>query len=243
MNSYWDFGDPVASERRFREAAKSATTANPAEASRMTTQIARAVGLQQRYPEAHAILDGLEAVGGIAGGADPELAVRIELERGRLLRSAGDPDAAGPHFTAAADRAEGFDGLRVDALHMLALVVPIEQQVAAHERALALASSSSDPDAQRWVPSLLNNLGMTYSELEDWPAALRVFERALAIRQQGDDTEATRIAKWMIGWTLRNLGRREERTIQRALKAELDALGEDDPYVVEELELLDPPPP
>jgi hypothetical protein len=40
----------------------------------------------------------------------------------------------------------------------------------------------------------------------------------------------------MIGWSLRNLGRTGEAlAVQTALKAELEAAGEEDPYVDEEL--------
>ena len=43
----------------------------------------------------------------------------------------------------------------------------------------------------------------------------------------------------MVGWTLRLLGRTEEALgLQRALKAELEADGVEDPYVDEELALL-----
>ena len=48
-----------------------------------------------------------------------------------------------------------------------------------------------------------------------------------------------RVARWMIGWSLRNLGRRDEaRAVQLALKAELDEIGDTDQYVDEELALL-----
>jgi len=43
----------------------------------------------------------------------------------------------------------------------------------------------------------------------------------------------------MIAWSLRNLGRRDEaREMQRALKDELESIGETDEYVDEELALL-----
>jgi hypothetical protein len=43
----------------------------------------------------------------------------------------------------------------------------------------------------------------------------------------------------MVAWALRNLGRNEEAlAMQTALKAELDSVGEEDPYVDEELQLL-----
>jgi hypothetical protein len=43
----------------------------------------------------------------------------------------------------------------------------------------------------------------------------------------------------MVGWALRNLGRTDEAlAVQTALKAELEAAGEEDPYVDEEISLL-----
>ena len=45
-------------------------------------------------------------------------------------------------------------------------------------------------------------------------------------------------------WALRNLGRRDEAlALQLALKAELEAIGEDDPYVDEEVTHLTAPEP
>jgi tetratricopeptide (TPR) repeat protein len=243
LSGLWDFGDPAASEKRFRDAA--ATAPSP-DAEILMTQVARALGLQDRFDDAHAVLDALASDATLDGiesnpTSDPEVAVRLELERGRLYRSAGDATAATPHFAMAAAAAEraGLAGLHVDALHMLAIVAPADQQVAAHERALEVARSSDDEAARSWVPSLLNNLGMTYSDAGEWDAALDVFEQALAEREKGSDAEAIRIARWMVAWTLRNLGRRDEaRTMQLALKDELVTLALDDPYVDEELELL-----
>src|SRR3954467_2095370 len=112
-NALWDFDDPAGSEQRFRAAAD---IAEGADRLVLLTQVARALGLQERYDEGHAVLDDL-AVG------SPEVATSAELERGRLLRSAGEPDAARPHFEAAASTAReaGLEALHVDALHMFAL--------------------------------------------------------------------------------------------------------------------------
>ena len=90
--------------------------------------------------------------------------------------------------------------------------------------------------------SLLNNLGMAHADVGDFPRALVVFEGALAARERIGDAGRTRVARWMIARALRNLGRRDEAlAMQRALKAELAALGQTDPYVEEELALLEPP--
>lgn len=228
----WDFDDPAGSEARFREAAAAATGTDRGV---MLTQVARALGLQERYDEAHGVLDGLAV-------EHPELVVRVGLERGRLLRSAGHPEAARPLFEAAARFAAsvGLEELQLDALHMAALVAPDDQQVAAHEAALAAARTASDPRARDWDASILNNLGMVHADAGDHAAALGCFEEALAARERIGDVGRTRVARWMVGWSLRHLGRREEAlAVQRALKAELDADGGADPYVDEELGLLE----
>nr|WP_281366627.1 tetratricopeptide repeat protein [Nocardioides thalensis] len=122
---------------------------------------------------------------------------------------------------------------------MVALVAAPEEQVAIAEAALALARSNTDPRARDWDASLLNNVGMTHADAEDWPAALAAFEEALAARERIGDDGRTRVARWMVAWALRNLGRNDEAfEMQTALKAELEAIGEEDPYVDEELEIL-----
>jgi tetratricopeptide (TPR) repeat protein len=227
----WDYDDPQGSERRFREAA---AIAEGAEQLVLLTQVARALGLQDRYDEGHGVLDHLAT-------GDPEVAARVSLERGRLLRSAGEPEAARPHFVAAAAeaRAAGLDVLLVDALHMVALVAPPEQQLAAHEEALAVARASDVPAARDWDASLLHNIGMTHADAGDFDAALEAFREALAARERIGARSGVRIARWAVAWALRNLGRTEEAlAMQRALKAELDEAGEEDPYVEEELALL-----
>ena len=229
--SLWDFADPAASEERFRAAAD---VAEAQERVVLMTQVARALGLQQRFDEGHAVLDDLSPVG-------EEAAVRISLERGRLLRSAGDPDAAPAYFAAAAGSAgsAGLEALQVDALHMLALVAPPDEQLEVNERALAVARAARSPEARDWDASLLNNIGMVHAEAGDFEAALGSFQEALEARRRVGDHARTRVARWMVGWALRNLGRREEaQAVQQALRAELEALGERDPYVDKELALL-----
>jgi tetratricopeptide (TPR) repeat protein len=228
----WDFEDPAGSQLRFEDAA---SMAEGADRLVLMTQVARALGLRERYDDAHGVLDDLAT-------NDPEVTTRVSLERGRLLRSAGAPDEARPHFEAAAatSRTAGLDVLLVDALHMVALVAPPEQQLSLNDQALAVARGSDVPAARDWDASLLNNIGMTHADAGDFDAALVAFEDALAARERIGEAGRTRVARWMVGWALRNLGRTDEAlAIQQALKAELDALGEEDPYVDEELALLE----
>jgi tetratricopeptide (TPR) repeat protein len=227
----WDFDDPAASGERFLDRAEQA---EEPDRTAWLTQYVRALGLQERYDEATRVLDGLAS-------DDPGAATYLDLERGRVLRSSGQPDVARPYFESAVTRAEsaGLDALQVDALHMVALVAPSDEQHEIHARALAVARGSDDPRARDWDASLLNNIGMTHADAGEWGQALSTFEEALAARERIGDPATIRIAKWMVAWALRNLDRRDEaREIQRSLKAELDSIGASDQYVDDELALL-----
>ena len=227
----WDFDDPAASEQRLRTAAD---VAEGADRLVLLTQVARALGLQERYDEAHALLDQLAT-------GDDEVATRVSLERGRVLRSAGDPEAARPHFDAAEHTAAAahLDVLRVDAAHMQALVADPAERLALNHRALELAFHSKDPAARDWDASLLTNIGMVHADTGDFGEALASFEHALAARERAGDQDRVRVGRWLVAWALRNLGRPQDAlTMQRALKAELDAAGRTDPHVDEELGLL-----
>jgi tetratricopeptide (TPR) repeat protein len=227
----WDFDDPAASGERFLDVAEQA---DEPEKTAWLTQYARTLGLLERYEDAHKVLDGLRS-------DDAEAATYLDLERGRVLNSSGDPDAARPRFEAAAQRAEaaGLDALHIDALHMLAIVTPPEEQHDLNRSALEVARASSDQRARDWDASLLNNIGMTYADAGDFEQALATFEEARAACDRIGDPGRIRIARWMVAWSLRNLGRRDEALqIQRALKEELNSIGDADQYVDDELALL-----
>jgi tetratricopeptide (TPR) repeat protein len=230
----WDFDDPAGSEQRLREAARGAAGDGRAA---WQTQVARALGLQEHYDEGHALLDAVAA-----GGPGGEVPARVALERGRLRRSAGHPDAARPAFEEAARLAAeaGFQELQVDALHMVALVVPAEESFEAGRHALDVARAATDPRARDWDASLLNNMGMARADAGDHVGALICFEEALEARERIGDIGRTRVARWMVAWSLRHLGRTDEAlALQRELKAELTADGEQDPHVDEEISLLE----
>jgi tetratricopeptide (TPR) repeat protein len=231
LRDLWDFADPADSEQRFRDVA--ATAPEPVRTHALT-QVARALGLQERYDEGHAVLDALSP-------GDAESRVRLALERGRLLRSAGEDVVSRTFFEQASHEAQraGLDELAVDALHMIALVVEPADRLDAHYQALARAKASDDPAARDWDASILNNIGMAHADAGDHGGALAAFEDALEARLRIGDPDRTRVARWMVAWSLRHLGVVDlAREMQLALKAELDAIGKHDPYVDEELELL-----
>jgi tetratricopeptide (TPR) repeat protein len=231
----WNFGDPADSERRFRTLLERVSGDPEAEAV-VRTQIARAQGLQRRFDEGHATLDEVEAAPAARGA---RTAVRLALERGRLVNSAQDPARARPFFAAAWERASeaGEDALAVDAAHMLAIVeTDPALQATWNERALALAESSRDPLARRWRASLLNNHGWTRHGEGRFVEALDLFERALAARRELGEAGSIRVARWCVARALRSLGRLDEALAeQRELADECAATGSPDGFVFEEL--------
>jgi tetratricopeptide (TPR) repeat protein len=243
--SLWDYGSPEASEQRFRRALETATGD---EALVLRTQVARTYGLRGDFDRARAMLDAMAAQVPAAG---PEVQVRHALERGRTYASATHPpqsqtaqsrEIARRHFEQARGlaREAGLDALAIDAIHMLAFLdtAPADQLRWGRE-ALAIAEASSQPDARRWEASLRNNVGYALHRLGRFDEALEEFNRALELRRRGSDAQATRVAQWMVAWTLRALQRNDEAIgIQLRLEREADAAGRPDPHVFEELEIL-----
>jgi tetratricopeptide (TPR) repeat protein len=160
------------------------------------------------------------------------------VERGRVLNSSGQAEQAGPLFREAADLAqtEQQDFYAVDALHMLAIVAPANQQLEWNQRALALAERSDQPRARGWLGSVYINMGWTHHAAERYEQALEMFQSALRERQAAGRADQLRIARWCVARAQRSLGQSEAAlATQRELLAELAALGENDGYVHEEL--------
>lgn len=254
LRELWDFARPDLTEQRLRERL-AAVQAQPADAARddaarvLQTQIARTHGLRRRFDEARALLLTLQPA--LAQSA-PEVQARWHLEWGRTWASAthdrqalppADRAAARTAFrtAAATARAAGFDGLAVDALHMLVFTTADRaEDLAFNDEALALALTSPQPAARRWEPSLRHNLAVTFNELGRHAEALAQAERALAALQaQGAPAGRLQVARWMVAHTLRRLGRSDEAlAVQQALAQELDAAGAQDEHVWRELALL-----
>jgi tetratricopeptide (TPR) repeat protein len=229
LDGLWDFDDPVASEQRFRHALDEAVGGSCA-AAELTTQLARSLGLQGKFDDATALLDGV-------AGADPVLPtvvrVRLALERGRLLNSSGDPAAATAQFREALVLAEGIgaDFLAVDAAHMLA-IADRDHADEWTNRGLRAVTRSADPRTQRWAGSLHNNAGWARHDAGDYAAALDEFEAARTAYAEHGTVEQVRVANWAVARALRSLARFDD-----ALKIQLrlSAQGPADGYVDEEL--------
>ena len=171
LDRLWNFDDPALSEARFREALDEPGY-DADERAELTTQLGRAIGLQGRFEEADALLDAVD-------GDEPTVAVRVLLERGRVLNTSGHPEMAVPLFEQAAELADhlGEEFLAVDALHMLALA-DSAHAVTWTRSALEYASTVHDERTKRWIVSLHNNLGWTLHDAGRCTEAMVEFQLA-----------------------------------------------------------------
>ena len=176
LRPLWDFDDFEATEARLREQ----LDREPADEARaeVLTQLARVQGLRDDFGGCEALLQEAEPLAG-----EGVARVRIDLERGRKLRSSGDGAAAVPLFEAAFARASdlGEFWLAGDAAHMVA-ISDEGKMLEWTDRGLDLADAQ--PDAAYWAGPLLNNLGWHHYEAGDYRQALEVFERALEVRER-----------------------------------------------------------
>jgi tetratricopeptide (TPR) repeat protein len=187
LRPLWDFEDADGSAARLREQVdREESDAGRAE---VLTQLARVHSLRDEFDECEKLLQQAESL----AGDDGLVRVRVDLERGRKLRSSGDGAAAAPVFEAAFAHARelGEFWFAGDAAHMVAISDP-EQMVEWTHRGLELAESQ--PDAAYWAGPLLNNLGWHYYEAGDYEHALEVFERALEVRKR--DPENPQAVVW-----------------------------------------------
>jgi len=234
LRPLWDFDDLDATRARFdAQLEREETDAGRAE---VLTQLARAEGLRGRYVEAQALLLEADAL----SGSDAAARARVRLERGRVLRSAGDVGAARPLFEAALAVAleAGEEFLAVDAAHMAAIAAPDrEGAVEWTERGIELAEASSEEETRYWLGPLLNNLGWAHFEEGDHAAALEAFERALAARERRpQEPYPIEIARYAVGRALRALGRAAEAVpLLEQAAAWADGHGRPDSFFHEEL--------
>jgi tetratricopeptide (TPR) repeat protein len=200
LRPLWDFDDLDATDARLREQlAHEETDAGRAE---VLTQLARVCSLRDDFYGCEELLQQAESL----AAEDGLVHVRVDLERGRKLRSSGEGAAAALLFESAFAQASevGEFFFAGDAAHMVAISVP-EKMFEWTQRGLELAEVQ--PDAAYWAGPLLNNLGWHYFEQGDYERALEVFERALeARRRDPDNAQAIVWAQEAIGETRKALG-------------------------------------
>jgi tetratricopeptide (TPR) repeat protein len=242
LDALGDLGNPEASEKNFTAALGSA---EPEDAFVLRTQISRTYGMRGDFERQRQILAELSPSVSKVG---PEARTRYFLELGRSYASAThkpDSQTAETRQLARAAYAEAIetakaarlDGLLVDALHMMEFVeTSPEAQLRWIREALTVAVSSTQDSASQWRAALRNNAGYALHRMGNYQEALKEFETALAIREAQGHPESIRIARWMVAWTLRFMGRSSEAlAIQLRLEQERAEAKRPSPYVFAEL--------
>ena len=95
IDALWDFNDPAKSYKAF----ETALAESPASADEIHTQIARSLGLQQKFSDARSELAK------ISTKPSNVVAVRVALENGRIENSSCNKPAAQPYFLNAYEQA------------------------------------------------------------------------------------------------------------------------------------------
>lgn len=238
FDALWDYEQPGRTEAAFRELlAADVDGSDVSYRLQLLTQIARAQGLQRKFADAHATLDGVETQVDDAPSLLP--AVRYCLERGRVHNSAGDRDAARPLFQRAWDLSRPQPDaafFAVDAAHMMAIAADsFDDTVAWNRAALEHAEAATDEKARGWRGSLYNNLGWSYQDHGDFDEALSYFEQALRWQVAHGTGRQVRVARWAVGRTLRALGRVDDALfLQEGLLEEWRRSGEQEGGFVSE---------
>lgn len=191
LDELWVSDDAPESELRFHRELEQGGPWDEVERAELTTQLARAIGLQGRFDEAAALLIEIDA------DSEPVIAARVLLESGRIMTSAahlnsyghsndsghsnssGRPAAAVGLFRHAAEIAASVNAefLEIDALHMLA-IVDADGAGDWTARAVELAEGSADDRTKRWLITLHSDYGWRLLEADDLDAALAEFVEA-----------------------------------------------------------------
>lgn len=212
VREFWDFDDPALSEKRFRSILRRKTLSRD-DKLEIWAQVARTFSLRNECPKCHAVLDEFWDDAMMAG---PRPKACFELERGRAFRSGGDVPSSIPYFQIAAT-SEAED-LKVDAIHMLAIVATGAESRRLNLEALEIAKQSKNPWAVRWQGTLCNNLGWGYFDEENFSEAITWFRKTVEQREIYGNPTAIRIAKWCLARALRANGELDKaQAIQAAI--------------------------
>jgi tetratricopeptide (TPR) repeat protein len=125
--------------------------------------------------------------------------------RGRLEWKSGDLNAAKQTFKDqfAYCRDNKLTGRAIDAVHMIAIVGSLDEQIEWGLKGIAEAETAGE---NRWLGPLWNNLAVTYSDQKDYQKSYEAFLKAREYHWRFGDEIGKLYADYQIGWVLRMKG-------------------------------------
>lgn len=234
----WDYSNPAGTEEKFRAIDADVKSAgDEAYYIEFLTQLARSLGLQMKFDDAHKVLDEAESM--LKDGYDRAL-IHYYLERGRTYNSSKFFDKARELFLKAYElgkKTPGDDNLTIDAAHMMGIVEKGDESLRWNEIAMQHAEETRNEKAKGWLGSLYNNTGWTYFDMGEYARALGLFEKNVVYHTARNSKKQLSIAKWCVGRTERALGLTEDALArQRGLLEFNQEQGiEGDGYIYEEI--------
>lgn len=236
FDQWWDYKNPHETAKKFKKLLETeGIQGNKEYLACILSQLARTESLQRNFEAAHQYLNQMEEIPNFE--TFPLAQTRHQLERGRTYNSNQQRALAISCFEKAYEIAleNKLDFYMVDAAHMLGIACPVEEQLKWNERAIALAQSSKDDKASKWMGSLLNNSGWILFDQKKYEEALGYFEKCLDFQVSHHKNPEARIARWSIAKMKRFLG---ETKLALQMQQELLASApkdDDSPYVHEEI--------
>ena len=216
FDKLWDYNDPEKTEKKFREILPDLKDHKDFEYRsaylQLLTQIARTLGLQMKFDEAHKLLDEIDPL------IDDEFYVakiRYLLERGRTFRSSKQVERSRDLFIKAYELAvkHNEDNLAVDAAHMMGIIEPFEEAQRWNELAMDIAEKSDDKKAKKWLGPLYNNTAWNYHDNNDFDEALKLFEKNVVWHTERNSKQELIIAKWSVARALRSLDKTDKKIL------------------------------
>lgn len=236
FDALWNYDDPASTELKFRDILNNSDVKDNGYKAELLTQIARTLGLQMKFDDAHKTLD--EALN-LIKGENVKAHVRYLLEKGRTFNTSKHQDKARPLFFDAYKFAlkNNLDYYAIDAAHMLGIVDKGEDSLKWNEIGIQLAELSKDEKANKWLGSLYNNTAWTFHDMGNYDKALELFEKNVKWHEEKKSKKQLIIAKWSVARTLRSMNRIDEALrMQFGLIDELKEKGlEQDGYIFEEI--------
>jgi tetratricopeptide (TPR) repeat protein len=198
------YAEALEAYRRCSEqAAKDGNRAAEVEA---LAQVARCHSVQGKLEEGRPWLDRAEKLG---SPDEPQGWSRLLGVRGIFQREAGDKAKAKATFEEMHRYCveKKLDRRAIDAIHHIAIVVPLEEQPSWALKGIAAAERLKDDGS---LAMLWNNLGLTYEELKKYEPMLEAYLKASEYHHKSGGPLQKMIADWAVGHGCRLAGKLEE---------------------------------